>query len=414
MRLKNKTSYHVAICFLCTFSMSAFLSCEKKTTERDFEGLSVEAAIRQKAEVVNNPKTPVPRPGRRKKLVFEEKITIGVSEGDENHIFGQSLYVNMDDGGNFYVTDWDRKHIRKFSPDGKYLLAIGGPGQGPGEFQNVWGPKFDSSGNLYVRDIANQKISFFSKSGEFIKGINAPQDVSDVTILPNGNYFTSKTERIEDPKVVIYMLIYGIYDTDFHLLKEFEQVKQEIRQRETKTRAQFFAGILSDSAYKPRFLQEITEEGKIHTGNAVTYEIKIYSQEGDLQRRITREYQPIQVTQSHKDNFFEVQSIDLLRRLPTGDSFKEEVLKHMEYPKFLPPYTWFSVMDNGWLYVVADAIEGDYALIDLFDEQGIYIGRFQSNLPAAQVFFKNGLAYAVVTEDDYKCIKAYTYKIVNY
>jgi hypothetical protein len=372
------------------------------------------AVFIQEAEVVKNPEIPVPEPGQRKKLVFEEKLSIGVSEGDENYMFGQSLYVNMDEEGCFFVTDWDRKHIRKFSPEGKYLTTIGRPGQGPGEFQNVWGPKFDTSGNLYVRDIANKKISFFSKSGDFIKGLNTPQDLGDVTILPNENYFTYKTESIEDPKVHKFMHIYGIYDADFNLIKEFEQVKQEIRQKENKTRAQFIAGILSDSAFKPYFVQEVTKDGTIYTGYAETYEIKIYSQKGDLQKIVTREYQPIKVSQTHKDYYFEVQSIDLLRRLPSNESFKDEIRKHMEYPKFLPAYSWFTMMDNGWLYVVVDVIEGDHALIDLFNEQRIYVGLFRSNLPAAQVNFKNGLAYAVVTVDDYKYIKTYTYEIENY
>jgi hypothetical protein len=330
-------------------------------------------------------------------------------------MFGEIIHVNMDEDGCFYITDWDRKHIRKFGPDGKYLLTMGRPGQGPGEFQNVWRPRFDASGNLYVRDIANKKISFFSKSGDFIKGITTPQNLGDPTILPNGNYFTSKTESIEDPKVHKFMHIYGIYGADFNLLKEFEQVEQEIRQRENRSRAQFIAGILSSSAFKPYFVQEINQKGTIYTGNAETYEIKIYSQEGDLQRIITREFQPIKVSQAHKDYYFDVQGYELLRGTSsTGDSFKEEVRKHMEYPKSLPAYQWFTVMDNGWLYVVADSIEGDYALIDLFDDQGIYIGQFQSNLPVAQVYFQSGLAYAVVTVDDYKFIKAYTYKIENY
>lgn len=372
------------------------------------------AAAVQEAEVVKNPEIPVPKPGQRKKLVFEEKLTIGASEGDENYMFGQSIYVTMDEDGCFYATDWDRKHIRKFGPDGKYILTIGRQGQGPGEFRNVWQPRFDTEGNLYVTDIANNRINFFSKSGEYIKGINTPQDLSDVTILPEGNFFTSKTEMIEDPKVHKFMHIYGIYDTEFNLVQEFEQVEQEIRQRENRTRAQFIAGLLSSSAFKPYFVQEITKDGKIYTGNAVTYEIKIYSQKGDLERIVTREYQPIKVSQAHKDYYFDVQSLDLLRRLPSDDSFKEEIHKHMEYPKFLPAYSWFTVMDNGWLYVAVDSIEGDYALIDLFDEQGIYIGQFQSNLPVAQVYYKNKLAYAVVTVDDYKFIKVYTYKIQNY
>jgi len=413
MRIKNSSFHRAPITLVIAVIIT--ISALGKIILSDYRPKSFSSAeSTQEAEIVKNPETPVPESGQRKKLLFEETLTIGVSEGDENYMFGQSLYVNMDYEVCFFVTDWDRKHIRKFNPDGKYLLTIGRPGQGPGEFQNVWGPKFDTSGNLYVRDISNKKISFFSKSGDFIKGINTPQDLGDVTILPNSTYFTSKTEMIEDPKVHKFIHVYGIYDTEFNLKTEFERIEQNIRQRENKSQAQFIAGILSSSAFKPYFVQEVTKDGTIYTGNAETYEIKIYSQKGGLKRIVTREYQPIKVSQTHKDYYFEVQSIDLLRRLPSGDSFKEEVRKHMEYPKFLPAYSWFTVMENNWLYVAVDVIEGDYALIDLFDEQGVYIGQFRSNLPTPQVNFKNRLAYAVVTVDDYKFIKVYTYKIQEY
>ena len=111
-------------------------------------------------EVKSNPKTPQPENGIPIRIVFEEELSIGVEDGDENYMFGTRVYFNTDDEGYFYVNDWDRKVIKKFDPAGKFITNIGRPGQGPGEFQNVWIPRFDKNNNLYVSDIVGSRRNF--------------------------------------------------------------------------------------------------------------------------------------------------------------------------------------------------------------------------------------------------------------
>ena len=47
-------------------------------------------------------------PAKLSSLDLKEDLTIGVREGDEYYMFGNSIMVNADDRGNIYVTDWDR------------------------------------------------------------------------------------------------------------------------------------------------------------------------------------------------------------------------------------------------------------------------------------------------------------------
>ena len=91
------------------------------------------------SQVITNPKDPVPGKGERKRIVFREELTIGVEEGDENYMFGESVSVTVDESGNFFVTDWDEKRIQKYDPDGKHLCSIGRKGEGPGEFVKRFG-----------------------------------------------------------------------------------------------------------------------------------------------------------------------------------------------------------------------------------------------------------------------------------
>jgi hypothetical protein len=83
--------------------------------------------------IISNGKIPQPPDKKERTFIFREDLTIGVREGDEDYMFGERVYFNVDEDGNIFVTDWDRKRIQKYGPDGKYLLTIGREGQGPGE-----------------------------------------------------------------------------------------------------------------------------------------------------------------------------------------------------------------------------------------------------------------------------------------
>jgi hypothetical protein len=84
----------------------------------------------------------------------------------------------------------------------------------------------------------------------------------------------------------------------------------------------------------------------------------------------------------------------------------------IQYPKYLPAYQTFSLMDNGWLAVVIDATERGSAKIDFFDEHGVYIAETSANISVEGLKFRKDKAYAVeTTEDGYKFVKRYSFEI---
>ncbi|HMF20149.1 MAG TPA: 6-bladed beta-propeller, partial [Gemmataceae bacterium] len=52
--------------------------------------------------------------------------------------------------------------VQQFTPEGKYILSIGGTGKGPGQFSRPHGMAVDSKGFLYVADASNQRIQKFA------------------------------------------------------------------------------------------------------------------------------------------------------------------------------------------------------------------------------------------------------------
>jgi hypothetical protein len=109
------------------------------------------------------------------------------------------------------------------------------------------------------------------------------------------------------------------------------------------------------------------------------------------------------------------QEDEFLRFLREQDqALKKDIIKLVKYPKYLPPYNKFVLMENGWLAVVVDHADGEFALFDLFDRQGKYIAQFEAKIPVANLLFKNGRAYALAIENDYRHVKRYGYEIQEF
>lgn len=131
-------------------------------------------------------------PAKIKAIVFKEELSIGVAEGDENYMFGSSVVFNVDDKGNIFAMDWDNKHVKKFGPDGKYILTFGRAGQGPGEFRNPSGVRFTRDGNLYMSENFGNKIMFFDQNGVYLNQTTLPARIFDIWITPAGTYLGNK------------------------------------------------------------------------------------------------------------------------------------------------------------------------------------------------------------------------------
>lgn len=368
-------------------------------------------------EVISNPKKPIPKEGMRKKLVFKEELSIGVAEGDENYMFGDTVVFNTDEDGNFYVTDWDRKRIQKYDSEGKYLLTIGRKGQGPGEFQNVSNSRFDKNGLIYITDIASRRISFFDRDGKYLKQISIKEVFENLYMNSKGHFVAICSMRTDNASGFGWKIVHGLFDDHFKLVSELHSEISDTKPpegRDQTSLAKFTANILSDMAFQPRALHILANNDCIYFGYPEKYTIDIYSPEGKKVKTIGREYDPIKVEDKDKEYFATNIAEDFLRIGPRPEEFKKEVIRFIKYPKYKPAYHRFALMENGWLLVVVEFVENEYTLFDIFDKEGIYIGNFKVNVPPDGLFFKNGKAYSVATEDGYKFVKRYSFKIREY
>jgi len=386
------------------------------------EAVNVQSS--DEVKIISNPKTPSPKDGVKIRIVFEEELSIGVEEGDENYMFGNDVVFNTDEDGNFYVTDWDKKRIQKYNPEGKYLLTIGRLGQGPGEFQNISKVKFDKNNNIYVTDIVSRRISFFNKEGRFLRQITSPVNLShNLYIISKGLFIFRQSEYLDYPSGISERItIMGIFDDKFNLLAEIHKENEEVKPpsgRDEESMAQAQADVISKAAFKPRISYTMNKNDHIYFGDSKKYEIKVYNPEGKLVRIIQREYDPIKVSKKDIDGFKKEWDEYIFKSLPLPDGIKKRAYQLANYPKYKPAYERFILMENGWLFVIVDTIDDEYSLIDIFDEYGKYIAQFKTPVTAKGtmsefLFFKNSKAYSVASENDYLFVKRYRYEIQEY
>ena len=99
--------------------------------------------------------------------------TPGVAGSGPNQ-FSEPNEVAIAPNGDLFVADGhsarpdSAARIVKLSPDGKFIMAWGKIGTGPGEFKLPHTLRFDGQGRLWVADRQNNRLQVFDQDGKYI------------------------------------------------------------------------------------------------------------------------------------------------------------------------------------------------------------------------------------------------------
>ncbi len=336
----------------------------------------VERRIENGVEVVVNPKKPV----KSLKLLLKEELTID----SEKFQMGELTTIgsfDSDSSRNIYIYDYKKKRIVKFSSDGKILAFIGKEGEGPGEFSSVSELYVDSSDNLIVTDRENSRFSIFSKNGSLQKEIKIKFGIFNGVILENGNFLLLEMSFDETSKKPSRIL--NLYNPDFKKIKELDRIEM--------------FNPLGAKIKGIRFnLPFSVSRGRIFTGNQERgYEIYVYDFEGNMVRKIKKEYEPLRTSDEYRSRF--------IREL--GDFIYPRVKDKLYFPDFLPPFHYFLTDPEGRIYVMTyERGEGpDKYIFDVFDPEGVFVSRVSlkdfSYPESLNGKIKNGYLYRVFEKE---------------
>ena len=330
------------ICLLCFL-----LCCGPKQND-------VERIVEDGVEVVLNYKEPYIIKGQPSYFTLEEKLSIDFSS-DEIGYLGIADAVNFEvaSDGTIYFTysDISDELIFQFDAKGRFQTSFGRKGQGPGEIQFIRASGIDANDNLVISDYGNKKIITFSKNGKLVNEEHYERKVNTIFPLDNGKYI-GEWRKIAEPNTDFYWRGISLYDSAFNEIKVLDRYKLPSPIKKG------YRGVNINEF----FTWEISN-GHIYIGNEDRgYEILQYDLDGNLLRKIRKEYTPVNV------------SADLIKE--RKGSVERRGLKQW-FPEFYLPICDFFPDDEGRLYIMTfekGEHEREY-WYDVFNPNGIFINR---------------------------------------
>jgi hypothetical protein len=354
--------------FLLLFVIFVF-ACQNQKTE--WKGtITTENGV----TVVQNPKEPM---HGEEALVLEEDLAIGESTSEGDYLFSSIRAITVDDAGNIYVLDMKENHILAFDNTGKHLRTFGRTGQGPGEFSTALTMGLTNRNVIVIEDLRNRLV-YFSTEGEHIRNLpTAKTAVRRISVDSRSNILGIVTVR--DGENSRYEL--SKYDPDLNLLHTLGSAP-------TPSASTEGFNPFSGSIY-----YRFDKDDRVVWGIPDHYEIRICDTTGRLAEKITKEYDPVEITEEEKKEAAE--------GIPQGIK--------LTIPKYHNAFQWFATDDEGRIFVRTwERIPGNEGYFyDVFDLEGRYIAKIPLKF---RPFLIRKKKFYTVTEDEdgFHIVKRFT------
>jgi len=332
--------------------------------------------------VIKNPKEPL---SKTPVIEFKEDLSLGGPDAQGDQAFDMVRSFVVDDAGTIYVLEQRAAHVKVFDASGKYLRTISRKGQGPGELEYPMTLSLNrATGELAVQQ-QTRGIVFFKTDGTFLRQLSLKGILAGRARL--------------DSRGQIYVIdIIMDAENSRYATKKLApdgSVLATISETPTPTGPGNTTLAFIPVAY---FL--LDRDDRFIYGYPQTYEIQIYGPaEAKVVRKITREYDPVAVTEEDK--------AERKKDVPPGYN------RVLEFPKHHPAFTRFFLSDLGHLFVQTyEKSDGGKLIHDVFDAESRFIGRIPLRPSGVEIL--KGKYYALEEDEDgYQYVKRYavTWKV---
>ena len=369
--MKSKTKVVPIVLFLSALIM--LVSCGQKQDK-------VERIIEDGAEVIINHIEPYQVKGEPSNLILEKVFSFD-TEKDEIAATGLTdIYrFDIDSDGNIYFLIppvGQGNLIYKFDRNGNLITSFVRRGQGPYELEYPHYMRIINRDEILIIEPSKSKSYIFSRDGLPIKETPINRDIDKLIPLENGK-FLILFWHTQDMDAKYFSLSLNLYSSGFKEIKELDRFnKFPNRMIAEKIAEKIISGI------NYVFVGE-QSGGNIYTGNCERgYEILVYDLEGNLLRKIRKEYKPVEVPDDYKKEY-------LKPFVETEDSWAKNWGEKIYFPKYWYPFYSFFPDDEGRLFVMTfeeGENPGEY-IFDIFNSEGIFIARksLKSSLSKARL-----------------------------
>jgi len=350
-----------SLILLIMFSILVLFSCAPKQ-ER------VEKIMEDGVEVVINHLEPYRLKDEPSTLNLERVITIDTEDDAvASHGVTDIYLFDVDPEGNIYILRPPTSAgdlVYKFSPDGDLVTSFAPMGQGPFEVEYPNGILTAGSDRIWILEQPKKKFLVFDLDGKGVAEKRLFMEYDDIALLKNGTYLVNQTIK-EDMKAKYFPIIISLFDSEFQKIKELDRFeKYWNRLIATTIQEKIVCGIDLIFIGKPH-------EERIYIGNSERgYEILVFDLEGQLFRKIRKEYSPVSVSQEYKEKY-----------LKEFESFMPEYAKKIYFPEHWHPFHSFFPDDEGRLFVMTyeSGKKTGEKIFDIFTKDGVFIARTSLN-----------------------------------
>ena len=355
--------------FVLVSLIIAVLSLAYQKQKTGWQGSVVEESG---IKVVKNPAKPM---YEKNVFILAEELSIGKAGRGEEYIFSRIRSIAVDEKERIYVLDTKEAHVKVFDKNGDYVKTVGRRGQGPGEMSLPFSINITSQNEIMVQDLNNRRIMFYSLDGNFIKSL------STAKILIVGSHIDSKGNII------------GIVSTRGPEKQIIELKKFDSNLNYLYSLSSFsLASGSSFNPFMPELCWAVSKEDCVMCGYPEKYEIKVYNSEGNVIKRVVKDYKPVKITQEEIE--------ETKKRLPGP--------MKLDIPQYHSAYRDFTIDEENRIFVQtwekAGNEEGYY--YDVFDSEGKYITKIPLKYPP-QVWKKNRLYTIEEDEEGFHIVKRY-------
>ena len=147
----------------------------------------------------------------------EPEVTIGLTEGDPEYLFGRIIDGTLLPGGNIAVADLRLRTVRLYDSTGTFLRDLGRPGEGPGEFMSLMAIWADGN-TVSVFDQRIFRLTRFGVDGSLVEARRIFPDGRrpnvPLGLYANGDVALGWIENLQQTHPGPDSIVFGRYDEE--------------------------------------------------------------------------------------------------------------------------------------------------------------------------------------------------------
>lgn len=355
---------------LCSFLGAMFLvSCGGREPR-------IDRIYEDGVEVVLNHIEPYKIKGQPSTFSLEKVLSIDMERTDLAEAgIGSAGEWDADGDGNIFIIGFKNRenYIYRFDRAGRLTGSFGRRGQGPGELQWPFLSGVVKSRGIALTDYA-QKFILYGLDGAILQEVKLRRRAVRIEPLENGKYlaFNSRPDLSTGGLFVDALTLCDSELNDLKILDRYEST-------------------LDNTKQVPYFMWRVSGDRIFIASEARGYEIWVFDLDGNLVRKIRKEYRPVRVTEEIKEAVL-------------GPDYRRSGISQDKYfPVPLPPLNQFFADDEGRIFVMTyepGANPGEY-LWDIFNPDGVFVGRKALNILWATLYL--GPRYTFVKKGHLYC-----------